>query len=101
LSNGYTVAAGDAFGVFLTYTDSDGKTWFNVSSDTYTIPGDATDITQNLAGTFAFSASKTEVAEGAVVSTGSGWIHATPVPEPSVALMGLLGLGMLIKRRRA
>ncbi len=25
----------------------------------------------------------------------------TPIPEPSVALMGLLGLGMLLKRRRA
>jgi len=25
----------------------------------------------------------------------------TPVPEPSVALMGLLGLGMLLKRRKA
>ena len=30
--------------------------------------------------------------------TNATW---TPVPEPSVALMGLLGLGMLLKRRKA
>ena len=32
--------------------------------------------------------------------SGSSWT-AIAVPEPSVALMGLLGIGMLIRRRRA
>lgn len=32
---------------------------------------------------------------------GSGTAGVVAVPEPSVALMGLLGIGMLLKRRRA
>ena len=32
---------------------------------------------------------------------GSGTSGVVAVPEPSVALMGLLGIGMLLKRRRA
>ena len=31
----------------------------------------------------------------------SNWTAAPAVPEPSVALMGLLGIGMLIRRRKA
>ena len=34
-------------------------------------------------------------------ATGSARTAITSVPEPSVALMGLLGLGMLLKRRKA
>ena len=37
----------------------------------------------------------------AVYATGGARNTITSVPEPSVALMGLLGIGMLIKRRRA
>jgi len=33
--------------------------------------------------------------------SGSSWTKMEAVPEPSVALMGLLGIGMLIRRRKA
>ena len=33
--------------------------------------------------------------------SGANFSPTTTVPEPSVAIMGLLGLGMLLKRRRA
>ena len=52
-----------------------------VSSDAYSAPDNPTNV-----GSFGSS------------SYSGGW---KTIPEPSVALMGLLGLGMLLKRRRA
>ena len=49
-------------------------------------------------GAGAFSAPKLFATGG----TGTANVYtSTAVPEPSVALMGLLGLGMLLKRRKA
>lgn len=46
---------------------------------------------QNPSVTLTFTANEVKSAS---------WTHAA-VPEPSVAIMGLLGIGMLLKRRRA
>jgi hypothetical protein len=97
-SGGWTVKAGDTLGVFLKYTDADGKDWFNVSADTFTIDSAATDITTGLSGTFAFSSSKTSITEGGKATAGGGWVA---VPEPSTAALALAGLALLLKRRKA
>ena len=92
--------AGGVYGVFLTYTDSAGVNWYNISATTFTIPADADESTTGLSQAFAFSSTKTELASGSSVSSGTGWVSAA-VPEPSTAMLALAGLALLIKRRRA
>lgn len=96
-----TTQHGEASGIYsvlLTYKDKDNKSWFQISSSTYTVPATADELTTGLASTFSFSSTKNEVSSGSSVTAGNGWYAA--VPEPSVAIMGLLGIGMLIRRRR-
>ena len=94
-------AGSSTFGLFLTYTDSENVTWYNVSSQTYTIPAGSSDITTGLTTNFAFDWKQNE--RGVALTSGGGWAAAaaTPIPEPSTAALALAGLAMLIKRRKA
>ena len=82
------------FGVMMTYV-SEGTTYYALG-DTFTF--DTSDTTHYEAipsDSFTWQAS----GPGSNADTSAqGW---TAVPEPSVAILGLLGLGMLLKRRRA
>lgn len=88
---------GDTFAVLLKYTGaSDGKTYWNLTSGLVTMSGMSTDPPTDAADTTsAFSFAK---ATGNTLTAGGGW---TAVPEPSIACMALLGIGMMLKRRRA
>ena len=99
-NNNGNIAEGNYFAVFLEYTTSD-YTYYNVSSAS-AASLDATGAFNAMTFSFDFSseAQVKTVSSSGSISGGSGWT-AVAVPEPSVALMGLLGIGMLIRRRRA
>ena len=99
--NGSTLTAGDYFTVLLTYTDSESVTWYNLSSSVYRLPTDATDQTNDLVANFSHSFAMND--RGTALTAGGGWTAAaaTPIPEPGTAAMALLGLGLLIRRRKA
>ena len=87
---------GDVFGLLLTYS-SEGKTYFNLSSSTYTLDGISSDNSQIDQATFSFSYGGPT--ESSSVKSGGGWVQA--VPEPSTAALALAGLALLIRRRKA
>ena len=98
------VANGNVFGAYFTYNDGT-DTWYNFSSTTYTVTGLNLGTETLDDAVFAFDfATKTEAA-ASDVNVGGGWykvVASSPaVPEPGTAALALLGVGMLLKRRKA
>ena len=98
-----------SYGVVMTYV-KDGTTYYNISSDVYTVPSDALDNATGLKGTFGFSfADGGEVTKLTAAQVGQGWFSIgeqqepiTPeVPEPATGALALAGVALLFKRRRA
>ena len=94
----YTSYNGDVYGILLSYVSGE-KTYYNLSSATYTVSGladetSSMDAYKPAASTFSYGSSS----EGSSVSAGSGWVA---VPEPSTAALALAGLALLLKRRKA
>ena len=94
-----TTLNGDVYTILMTYT-SEGKTYYNLSSKTFTVDGVTSSISTldpyQVAASDQTYTVKSEVASS--VSAGGGW---TAVPEPSTAALALAGLALLLKRRKA
>ena len=92
---GETHSNGDAFAMLLTYV-VDGKTYYNLSNEIYTMSGAVIDPPTDPAdANFTFNYG-TNTEKGAL-SSGKGW---TAVPEPASAMLALAGVAMLIRRRK-
>ena len=86
---------GDSFAMVVSYT-SGADTYWNISSTVYTLSGITDERSQLSNATFTFDLTTAE--KSSTVAVGGGW---TSVPEPATAALALLGLGMLVKRRKA
>ncbi len=77
---------------------------FTVAFDAKTIKDASNYIMSVAVDSDAYEAPATPTNQGAFTAdsySSSSWTKMEAVPEPSVALMGLLGIGMLLKRRKA
>ena len=89
---------GSKFAMLLVYTGaSDGKTYYNLSSDLVEMSGMSLDPPVN-AGNTSSSFSYSTSSESGKLKSGGGW---TAVPEPSTAMLAIAGLALLLKRRKA
>ena len=99
-ADGSTFGNGNVFGVLITYTDTEGKVWYNLSSNTYTLSG--ADMNGSVIDKQTFNFAWTNDETGADAPTaGGGWWTAPAVPEPVSAGLALAGIALLLKRRRA
>lgn len=94
------IAVDNTFGMYITYTDANNVTWYNFAESVLAASTDTAGRYNTMTYSFDFTKkNEINVKSGEKPTAGGGWYAA--VPEPSVALMGLLGIGMLLKRRRA
>ena len=96
-ADGSKFGNGNVFGVLITYTDTNGDVWYNLSSNTYTLTGAADDGSVIDRQTFNFAWTNDETGAEAPTAGGGWW--GIPVPEPMTVLCGLAGLALLLKRR--
>ena len=94
----YTAADNEG-ATYQAFYVKDGK-YFLVNDPTIATVAISIDASTGGASTTVF-VNGTASSGTSMFAAGSGTTTITSVPEPSVALMGLLGLGMLLKRRKA
>ena len=96
-ADGSKLGNGNVFGVLITYTDTEGNVWYNLSSNTYTLSGADMNGSPLPKQTFDFAWTNDESGAEAPTAGGGWWM--VPVPEPMTVLCGLAGLALLLKRR--
>ena len=97
-ADGSTFGNGNVFGVLITYTDTEGKVWYNLSSNTITLTGADMNGSVIPKQTVDFAWTNDD-SGGDAPTAGGGWWTSAIIPEPMTVLCGLAGLALLLKRR--